>query len=414
MLVVGFLLVYSATLRTGMALSFVLKQGFGILLGAFLLLIVSAVDYRIYRQYYAQIYFISLAALLGVLLFGKTYRGTRGWIDLGYFAFQPVELTKILFITSLAGYLDKNSKELFRWQKLVIPVLMMLGNAALILLQPDFSSTLVYFPVFLAMCYTAGASALHLSAIILFGFVAVSFPLARTLLITSGNSFVYGILSYQWQLFAALGGLAALVVFLWWFINRWRIRVPFFYFAMVFLIIGGAVASSYFVGKSIKDYQKKRLVAFINPNVDSLGAGYNIIQSQIAVGSGRIFGKGIFAGTQAQLGFVPAQHTDFIFSLIGEELGFFFSFLLIAAYTLFVWRAFNVAHESREKYGAIVAVGIAGMFAFYGVLNIGMVVGLAPITGLPLPFLSYGGSSIVMSLVSVGILISIYIRRFRY
>jgi rod shape determining protein RodA len=143
-----------------------------------------------------------------------------------------------------------------------------------------------------------------------------------------------------------------------------------------------------------------------------LGSGYNIIQSKIAIGSGRLLGKGLFAGTQSQLGFLPEQHTDFIFSVVGEEMGYAISELTLMFYFLLVWRSLIVAREARDRFGSLVATGIGTMFAFYGIINIGMVMGIMPAAGLPLPLLSYGGSSMVSSLWAIGILLSINIRRF--
>ncbi len=178
-------------------------------------------------------------------------------------------------------------------------------------------------------------------------------------------------------------------------------------------ILIGCVASIP-VEKSLKDYQRKRLVVFLNPKVDPRGAGYNIIQSKIAIGSGRFTGKGFKKGTQTQLGFLPEQHTDFIFSVIGEEGGWIMSQLTLFLYFLFIWRALAIAKEARDRYGSLVAAGFAAMFTFYAVINIGMVMGIMPVTGIPLLFLSYGGSSIFSSLCAVGILCSIHMRRHIY
>ncbi|MFN3966304.1 MAG: FtsW/RodA/SpoVE family cell cycle protein, partial [Endomicrobiia bacterium] len=351
-----------------------------------------------------------------VLIIGKTIRGSRAWIDFGWFTFQPSEITKVLFVLALAGFLDKNSKELYKWQQLILPILMLFGNVGLILLQPDFSSTLVYFPVFLVMLYCAGANILHLYSLIFYGLISISIPLLRTLLvpILKKNSFLFGVLDYKIELLYLVLLTGLFLFLLWWFLKRWKIEIPIFYFIFVYILFISGIFSSYFVGKSIKEHQRKRLVVFINPKVDPLGSGYNIIQSKIAVGSGKIFGKGLFNGTQAQLGFLPAQHTDFIFSLISEEMGFVFSIIMIILYGLFLWRIVNIAYTSRDRYGSLVACGFGAMFAFYIIVNIGMVVGLMPITGLPLPFVSYGGSSLISSLICLGILLSINIRRFMY
>ncbi|MDR3281827.1 MAG: FtsW/RodA/SpoVE family cell cycle protein, partial [Endomicrobium sp.] len=178
-------------------------------------------------------------------------------------------------------------------------------------------------------------------------------------------------------------------------------------------ILLGCVAS-FPVEKSLKDYQRKRLVIFLNPKIDPRGSGYNIIQSKIAIGSGRLLGKGFKKGSQTQLGFLPERHTDFIFSVISEEGGWVASQLTILFYFLFIWRALVISKEARDRYGSLVAIGIATMFTFHAVINIGMVTGIMPVTGVPLLFLSYGGSSIFSSLSAVGILSSIYLRRYIY
>jgi len=414
--VTGLLFIYSSTLQTGNPWLFVGKQIFAFFIGILLMLIFIGIDYRFFREYFLQIYFVSIFLLILVLIFGKTIRGSKAWLDFGLFTFQPSEITKILFILSLGGFLDKNSKELYRWQKLTIPVLMLVGNVVLILLQPDFSSTLVYFPVFLVMLYCSGARVLHLSSFVFYGLVSMSIPLIKTLLAPylKTTSFLIGILNYKIELLFFVLFVGLFLFLLWWFLKRWRINIPVFYFIFTYLLFIFGIFSSYFVGKSIKEHQRKRLVVFINPKVDALGSGYNIIQSKIAVGSGKIFGKGIFNGTQAQLGFLPAQHTDFIFSLISEETGFVFSMIMIILYVFLIWRIVNIAYESRDSYGSIVAAGLGTMFAFYSIVNIGMVVGLMPITGLPLPLVSYGGSSLISSLICLGILFSINIRRFMY
>jgi rod shape determining protein RodA len=172
--------------------------------------------------------------------------------------------------------------------------------------------------------------------------------------------------------------------------------------------------SSTFVERSLKDYQRRRLVVFLNSHIDPRGSGYNIMQSKIAIGSGKFTGKGLKKGTQTQLGFLPERHTDFIFSVIGEEGGWIIAQFTLIFYFFFIWRGFVIAKESRDRYGSLVATGITTMFAFYAVINIGMVMGMMPVTGVPLPFLSYGGSSIFSSFCAIGILCSIHIRRHMY
>ena len=166
-----------------------------------------------------------------------------------------------------------------------------------------------------------------------------------------------------------------------------------------------------FAWNFLHDYQRRRLAAFLDPTADPLGAGYALIQAKIAVGSGQLFGKGLFAGTQNLLRFIPEQHTDFIFTVVGEELGLLGATVLLALYLIWLWRALGIAVGARDRFGALIATGIATMVAFHVVINVGMTIGLMPVTGIPLPLLSYGGSSLLTTLAGTGLLLSIRLRR---
>ena len=161
----------------------------------------------------------------------------------------------------------------------------------------------------------------------------------------------------------------------------------------------------------LKDYQKSRLTVFMDPNVDPLGAGYHIIQSKIAIGSGQLFGKGLFNGTQSQLNFLPENHTDFIFAVVGEELGFVGSVAILLLYFLLLYRGVQTAKNARDKFGTLLAAGITSMMAFHVLVNVGMTIGIMPVTGIPLPFMSYGVSALTTNLVSIGILLNIQSRQ---
>ena len=161
----------------------------------------------------------------------------------------------------------------------------------------------------------------------------------------------------------------------------------------------------------LDDYQKKRFLVFFNPESDKLGAGYHVFQSKIAVGSGQVFGKGLFKGIQTQRGFLPEKHTDFIFSVIGEELGIIGSTLVIVLLLAIIWRCIAVAQNAKDDFGAYVCVGVASMLIFHTFENIGMCIGLTPVTGIPLPFISYGGSSLLTNLLAIGLVINVRMRR---
>lgn len=161
----------------------------------------------------------------------------------------------------------------------------------------------------------------------------------------------------------------------------------------------------------LKDYQKKRLLVFIDPNIDPTGAGYHVIQSMIAIGSGRLWGKGLFGGTQNRLGFLPEQHTDFIFSVIGEELGFLRAAGILLLYFIIIYRGIRVAAKARDDFGTLLATGVVTMLAFHVLVNVGMTTGIMPVTGIPLPFMSYGGSSYLTNMIAMGLLLNVHMRR---
>jgi len=419
---IGLITVYSATLHHGNPGKFLFTQGVAVMVGLAGMILLSSFNYQYFSSLVSSSYAFSLIMLVSVLVFGSTIKGTRGWFNFHYFSFQPVEITKIIFILVLAGYLDKSWRDVKKISTLGISLLLLLGNVLLILLQPDFGSTLVYCPITIVLLFIAGVAPLYILGIILFGSLAAGIPLMATFFKLQPELLAaHPALSYFVS--ASRGGVHLLIVLLcvfaaifviWWFLTQLKIEIPVIYPVVLSLIILFGSVSSLGVQKSLKEYQRKRLVVFINPEIDPLGSGYNIIQSKIAIGSGQVFGKGLFSGTQAQLGFLPEQHTDFIFSVVGEETGFVFSELTLVFYFLLVWRAMIVARESRDRYGSLVATGIATMFIFYAGINIGMVMGMSPATGLPLPLLSYGGSSMVSSLWALGILFSIHIRRFTH
>ena len=161
----------------------------------------------------------------------------------------------------------------------------------------------------------------------------------------------------------------------------------------------------------LHSYQKMRIMVLFNPNVDPFGSGYHVIQSKISIGSGGFIGQGLFAGTQSQLNFLPENHTDFIFSVIGEELGFIGAILILFLYFVLLYRAISISKASGDSFGSLIACGIFSMWLFQVFINVGMTLGIMPVTGIPLPFMSYGGSALVMNLLCVGLLMNIYLRR---
>lgn len=419
----GLFAVYSATSRFGNPEVYYFKQLIALGVGVFILFMMIGINYRLFRNYAVAIYVLSILLLLLVLIFGIKSRGAKSWFDFYFFAFQPAEVTKIFFILVLAAYLDKYWMQIQNIKTVFVSLAIMFVHIVLILLQPDFSSCLVYFPVLLGMLYVAGANPWHLFGIILYGGITVVVPLLNTFLKLQPElvgqhpwiGFLYESLhGFSWQAFALTAGLVAAVFIGWWLMSKFMIYLPFYIPLLVGLIIASGMVSSRAFQRSIKEYQQKRLIVFLNPKIDPLGSGYHIEQSKIAIGSGRFFGKGYMSGTQARLGFIPEQHTDFIFSVISEEFGFFWASALIMTCGIFIFRILIIARDARDRYGSLVASGLACVFIFYVIINVGMVMGMMPVTGLPLPFVSYGGSSLAAALMAVGILISIHIRRYTH
>ena len=198
---------------------------------------------------------------------------------------------------------------------------------------------------------------------------------------------------------------------LWWLFNKFKIFLPKAYFLIAAIVIIVGFVSGMWAYGQMKNYQHKRLEVFLSPKTDPKGAGYNLLQAQIAIGSGGLTGKGFFSGTQSRLGFVPEKHTDFIMAVIGEEAGFLGSMAILILYMIFLWRILKTSLSSRDKFGYFTCCGIFTMFATHLFINLGMNLGIVPIAGLPLPMVSYGGSNLVASFWAVGTVQSIYARR---
>jgi rod shape determining protein RodA len=424
LLILGIVAVISAVSPMGNPTRFILKQCIAIGLGAFGLFLMTGLNYQLFRSHPGILYGLTLLLLLTVLLIGTRINGAKAWIVFGPVSFEPVELARIGFILVLAALLDRPERELSLSSISIIGAgfAIAAGHMILIMLERYLGGTLVYVPILLGMMYFAGVRSIYLIAIVFYAAVAVGIPIVSTYFSVQPQLLdLHPLLRFLVN--SARGGRSAVellfvtttVIFaLWWFLRKLQLRIPWQYPVFLSLIVVVGVYSAHLAEHLIKDYQRKRLMVFLSPGFDPLGAGYQLLQSQIAIGSGRFFGKGLFSGSQTQLGFLPEKHTDFIFSVIGEELGFVWATVVLVAFGVLIWRSFVIGTETQDRFGSLVAVGIGCLFAFQCVMNIGMVIGLLPVTGVALPFVSYGGSHVVTAMVAVGILQSINFRRYMY
>ncbi|MBF7083711.1 rod shape-determining protein RodA [Desulfallas sp. Bu1-1] len=328
---------------------YVFKQFIWVLVGIIAAMAVIYIPYEDWRKYTRHLYVINLLMLGLVLVLGHTAMGAQRWINIGPFVFQPSEFAKLIIIVTLADFLAGREGKL-RNLKELIPCFVFVGvPMVLILLQPDLGTSLVFIAVLFGMLFIAAG---------------------RPLLVCG----IFG---------AGLAGAIGMV----WAHLKFGTWIP------------------------LHDYQLKRLIIFLDPWSDIQGAGYHVIQSQIAIGSSGFWGKGLMRGTQSFLEFLPIRHTDFIFSVLAEEFGFLGVLLLLTLFAVFLYRGVRIAAESRDLFGTLMAVGVVSMFAFHILVNIGMTVAIMPVTGLPLPLVSYGGSNMITNLAAIGVLLNIYLRR---
>lgn len=378
-----------------------------------------SLNYQVYQDQWKFVYGFILAALLGVLIFGVVDKGARSWYRLPFFSIQPSEFARIGLILVLANFLDKRMGKIKELQTVLGAFALCVPVFLLLIKQPDFSAILLTFPVALIMLFAAGASVFHLSIIVGYGLIAGLFPILWSVISLNPELLDNALVGYFYHLsdswVSASVFVAAAVAGFW---LLWRLSVQLYanvsgiYFAGAALVLILGFFSGVLVKNQMKDYQQKRLEVFLSPETDPRGAGYNLLQARIAIGSGGVLGRGIFSGTQSRLGFVPERHTDFILAVVGEEMGFWGMALVTGLYALLMRRIMQGARLARDRFGYLVNSGIFGMFLVYFCMNFGMLLGLTPVAGVPLPLVSYGGSNLVATLTAIGIAESVYARRY--
>ncbi|MCR5504246.1 MAG: rod shape-determining protein RodA [Elusimicrobiaceae bacterium] len=376
-------------------------------------------NYQIYAEHYKKLYAFVIFLLIAVLAFGIVARGSNSWFRFAGFSFQPAELCRIALIVITSTFLASRPRQITSLKTLILCALFILPVFGLIMKQPDFSSIVVTAPALLILLFVAGVNIYYFVLILAFALMAGIFPilwtyislypeiLENSVVLTWLNSLSFNIV--YCLIFSA--GILLLAAIIWWLLKYFRVFVPFSLVIVLALSMVGGFFSGYFVNKHIKPYQRKRVEAFLAPTADPKGASYNVLQAQIAMGSGGVLGKGFFSGTQSRLGFVPERHTDFILAILGEEAGLFGTLLVLGLYILILWRIVLIAQSASDLFGYLLCSGIFAIFFIYMAFNFGMLIGIVPVAGIPLPFISYGGSNLVSSMWALGLVESVYFRR---
>lgn len=306
--------------------------------GGVLYFLAATFDYRRLSQMSKYLFVIGVIFLILVEIFGQNVFGSKRWIDIGFFRFQPSEMMKFFLVVFGASYFNKINRS--NVKGLIIYFLISIVPIALVLQQPDLGTSLVMALIMFCAIFSSGAEK--------------------------------------------------------------KVLISVFVIMLLLMPVGWI---------SLKDYQKQRLVSFINPEADPLDSGYNVRQSKVTVGSGGFYGKGFSEATQSQLQFLPVSHIDFIFAGWAEATGFIGSSFMVILFSLLIYRIFSIASFAKDRFGYIMCNCIGAIFAFQSFVNIGMNVGLMPVTGIPLPFVSYGGTSLLISCLLLGVCQSVYLRR---
>lgn len=350
------------------------------------------------------IYFLNLLLLFIVLIKGSSVLGAQRWIDVGFIKIQPSELSKIAIILTLAAWFTKFPIKNY-WD-VFISLLIIALPFLLIFKQPDLGTSLVFIAIFFGMSFWAGANITQL-------LVGMS-PLLSLMFNATGEVvFSFGTVQIHdkiVELTLTNNFLVFLAFILIWLIFNYKPwKSPW-----IVLWLSSIIFLNFVIGfvrpilwSFLHSYQQRRLTIFLNPESDPQGAGYHIIQSLLAIGNGGFFGYGWQNGRLTKGSYVPAQHTDFIFSTLGEEFGFIGAAFLIIMFFIILWRALCIAKNSDSRFGSLIAIGIFSFFAFHIFVNIGMTLGIMPITGVPLPLLSYGGTALVVDIIAIFLLLSI-------
>ncbi len=384
LIIIGLFTIYSATHFSPNLQNYFSRQLVYAVVGIVLMITINYLPFKFILKMSYPFYFLSLFSLILVLFLGVRGYGAERWLVFGPIRLQPSEFAKIATVMAVARYLSRTKRDVDEIRHLFMVFSIVLLPFLLIVKQPDLGTSLVFMALIIPMLFMAGISWFTLFILI---------PPAITV-IASFNLYAY---------MAWISIISIILVF-----ARQKLYLKILVFFQHILV--GSLTP--ILWDSLKMYQKKRILTFLQPENDPRGAGYQIIQSKVAIGSGGVWGKGFLNGSQSQLNFLPAHHTDFIFSVLGEEQGFMgvivVLFIYLALFLYLLW----LSNQLKSGFARLTVIGLTTILFFHTVVNIGMTIGFAPVTGLPLPFLSYGGSFLLACSISIGLILNLSRNRY--
>lgn len=381
LITIGLMAIYSSTFNHPVASGNFEKQMIWAIVAVLIFFIAFSLPTNSFRYAASPVYFLSVILLIAVLVMGRKVSGAQSWFHLGPVGFQPSEIAKIGTILALAAFLSRRNADIDSFLDIIFALVIGFVPVGLILLEPDLGTSIVFIGMILTLIFWKGISIFSLFVVLSPGFVAVA------------------------ALFGFYYFISAMVLIV---ITLFLFKKDIFFSGSIFALNLGAGFFADYVYSILSPHQQKRIQSFMDPMADPLGSGYNAIQSKVAIGSGGLFGKGFTQGNQTQLQFIPEQWTDFIYCVIGEEFGFFGSIFVITLFLFLFIRLLKIASAAKDEFLSLVLIGILSVYFIHFLINIGMTVGILPVIGIPLPFVSYGGSSLLVNFFMLGIAANIY------
>jgi len=385
LIAIGITLVYSATSNNDLSWYKTewFKQIIHFAVGSVIAAVVVFLPSKFWKNMAWIAYALAIIALLFVVNSGHVSKGAGRWLDIAGFRFQPSEFAKVAYLLASSLWLSKHRVSITEPKTLLVPGLLFIVPFLLVLKQPNLSTALVFTAITLVHFYWAGFRLVDL-------FLFVS-PVASII-------------------FSAISALYWNLLIIGVFFISMRFKFPLWLIVLIMTLDIGAGYVSQMTWNSMEDHQRSRILTFIDPMRDPKGEGYQVIQSQVAIGSGGLFGKGFGEGSQTNLAFLPEEHTDFIFSVLGEQFGFAGSFLVLVLFFLLLWRGIMICRMHPDNFVNLVVAGACTILFFHTSVNVAMTIGFMPVTGLPLPFLSYGGSFVITCMILIGLLLNMRLK----